>query len=610
MTDFDALIAAELRLAVPVTAAPDWDAVLRAAVPRRAPRRRVVLGAVALAAAVGVATALAAGLGHRFSSWLSGEPGLPAPTGLQHGFDVRNRAAYAGFPPGTKLRLLTSLRAGGTTFSLLGFRNGDAYCLRLVRADRPGLVGRNECLRAAELSDVPALVANDVSFSVGDPAQNVTGVYGFADDDTRSMVIRRQRGTDVVPVRNNVFLSLYAQPAGSVQHHPLPNPVLVVSARSVKGRTTVVPYVGGGGIGGIVTGGRPVTGPAYFGPAPRTALPGPSKVEAPIAKPTIAWLKHHEPRGKPLPHVAFGHPVFGRVVQPDPDDPDALGIAVGERGALCEYEFTPLMRSSGGGGCGPWFPEGALRLGLWSSGPIAHVDGVAADGIAHVTAFLASGRIVQGALKDNVFMVSFPEAELPGRLVGYDHRNRVAGIVELQANRVMQACPKPAFTTPVDRLPAPKPWERIDLATLEVNGSPILGRTPAEVEAALGRPAVYRPHDPSFRYGGTLPSTMGLQVTFAKHGSKTVARHLYYTSPSLVDAKLGHILRVDPRVLEQRIERTYGATYARRIGYGAQPGLGCTAAIGLRSSAGGLSIGVDPYRPSRPYLELTNGVLP
>jgi hypothetical protein len=63
-------------------------------------------------------------------------------------------------------------------------------------------------------------------------------------------------------------------------------------------------------------------------------------------------------------------------------------------------------------------------------------------------------------------------------------------------------------------------------------------------------------------------------------------------------------------VLEQRIEQTYGATYTRRIGYGSQPGLGCTAAISLRSSTGGLSIGVDPYRPSRPYLELTNGVLP
>jgi hypothetical protein len=606
MSDLDAWIVDELRLAVPVTATPDWESVLRAARPRA--RRRTALALVAFAAAAVVATALAAGLGHRFSSWLSGEPGLPAPAGLQHGFDVRNRAAYAGFPAGTKLRLLLSVRSAGTTFSLLGFRNGDAYCLRLVRTDLPTGVGRNECLRAAELNDVPALVANDIQFSVGTPAQSVTGIYGFADDATRSMVIRRQHGIQVVPVRNNVFLALFSQPAGSVQHHPLPNPVLVVHAREAGGRTTLVPYVVGSGIGGTLPGGHPAKGPSYFGPASRSALPGPSKVEAPITHPTVAWLTRHDPVGKPLPHVGFGNPVFGRVIQPDPDDPTEIGYALTGQGTVGEYEFMPLTGPESGAGCHRWFQTGPLDISSWGPGPIVRFHGLAADGITHVAAFLASGRVVQAALNDNVFTVAVPEAELPGRIVGYDGHNRVAGIFGIPGNRVLQPCPKPVFTRAVADLPPPQPWERIDLGNLEVNGSPIFGRTPAEVEAALGRPAVWRPHDRALRYGGTLPSTTGLQINFAKRGQELVARSLYFRSPSLVDAKLGHLLRLDPAVLQSRLEATYGAS--AMVAYGAVPELGCTAELRLRSPKGSIGLGIDPNRPSRPYLELTKGVLP
>src|SRR5258707_465635 len=168
----------------------DWPDVLRRArvgtlpraarrARRRLNRRRLMLAFVLVAAVVLVATAFATGLADRLGSWVTGTPGRPAPPGLQHGFEARNRAAYAAFPAGTKLRLLLARTVSGTTFSLLGFRNGDAYCLRLVRADHPNAIGRNECLRAEELNGVPALVAGDVWFSVGDPAKNINGVYGF-----------------------------------------------------------------------------------------------------------------------------------------------------------------------------------------------------------------------------------------------------------------------------------------------------------------------------------------------------------------------------------------------------------------------------------------------
>ncbi len=598
---------------------PDWDDVLRRA-GDRSPRvrpRRLAFALAVVTAAVLVATALATGIPGRLGSWVSGTPGSPAPAGLQHGFESSNRAAYAAFPAGTKLRLLLSRTVGGTTFSLLGFRNGDAYCLRLVRTDHPDAIGRNECLRAEELSNVPALVVGDVRFSVGDPAKNVNGVYGFADDTVRSLLVERLRGQDAVAVKNNVFLSLRSVRAGSVQDHPLPNPVFAIHARLRSGGTKNVPYVSASFPGGVVPGGKRPTGPSYFGRSSQQSVPGPAKVTAPIAHPTIAWLKKHEERGKPLPPVRFGNVVFGRVIQPDPDDPVAVGIAIGARGALCDYAFAPLAPRISGGGCGTWFQQGPIRLGTWEVAPIEHFNGFVADGITHVTAFLGSGRIVQAALRDNVFTVAVSATELPARIVGYDAQNRVAGTAEMLGNSVLRPCPTPTFTKPVGALPRAKPWERIDLANMTVNGKQILGLSPAAVEAALGKPAVVRGAAqttngvaiPELRYGGALPSSLGLSVTFSKKGDRIFANQLFFQSPSLTDAKLGHVLRMDPLVLQHAIERRYGSVYRLYMSYGSVPSFGCNAILARRGRPSGLGLGLDPYRPSRPFLVIRKNAL-
>jgi hypothetical protein len=342
------------------------------------------------------------------------------------------------------------------------------------------------------------------------------------------------------------------------------------------------------------------------------SIPGPTKVTAPIAQPTISWLKKHELRGKPLPHVRFSQFSFGRVIQPDPDDPVRIGIAVGGKGALCDYYFAPLAPTTWGGGCGGWFTNGPIRLGSWFNSPIEHFNGFAADGVTHVTAFLASGRVVQAALSDNVFAVAVSATELPGRIVGYDAKNRVAGIVELPGNPVAKPCPVPSFAKRVSALPPARPWERIDLATLSVNGRRILGLTPHEVEAALGKPTLIRGKAqitngvpiPEYRYGGALPSTFGLSIGFSKKGDRIFANSLGFQSPSLVDTKLGHVLRMPPAELEQAIKRTYGATLRVFISYGSNPNrlFGCVAVMKQRDAASGISFGLNPYRPSRPFL--------
>jgi hypothetical protein len=600
----------------------DWDQIVhRASVPGANARLRRVVALAFAASCMLAAAALATGLVDRFSSWVSGSPGAPAPASDQRGFDERNRVAFASFPEGTKLRLLHSKTIRGTAFNLLGFRNGEAYCLRLARADRPSGIGQNECLRAEELRGRAALVAGNARFQVGDPAQTVSGVFGFASDDVDAIVVRRARGEQRAPVRNNVFLALQGQPSGSVQRHPPPNYVLTVTALLEDGSSRNVPYVVEGQ--GVFPGARVPSVPSYFARG-GSALTGPSAVEAPIAEPRIGWLVRREQRGAPLPQPRWMRVTFGRVIQPDPDNPIRVGVASASQfgfggvrgpkpGGVCVITYAPLARSAGSAGCSPDpFVESALNLGPWLGTPIAHLSGIAADGISRVTAFLASGRTVEAALRDNVFGVAVPQAELGARVVGYDEKGRVAAIAEVPGNAVSRPCPPAELPVPTAQLPQPRKWERIDLARRTVAGETILGRSPEEVRAILGEPArviaaAQRTNGvaiPELRYGGGLPADFGLAIQFVKKGSQIHANALLFQSPSLVDAKLGHLLRMQPLELQRTVSMTYGDSYRLHRGYGSDPLFGCTGGFLDRSSPAGVGFGLNPRRPSRPYLSI------
>jgi hypothetical protein len=611
----------------------DWDEIIRRSAHPPTPqrRRRRTVFAVAFVALLAIAaTALATGLADRFSAWISGTPGRPAPAAEQRGFSERNAGAYASFPRGTKLGLLLQQKAAETTFSLLGFRNGDTYCLRLIRSDHPAAIGRNQCLRAAELHGLAALVIDDAWFTIGTPAESVTGVFGFASDDVRSILVTLAHGTTQrFSVSDNVFLALVSQPAGTPQRHTIPNTILGVHALMRDGRRINIPYTINGL--GIVPGGTKPTVPSYFGRATPANVPGPAKVTAPIAHPQIGWLSHHEKRGaaNPSPREPWFAFNFSRVIRPDPNDPIAFAVGFGkplhqpplyhpQRGPdTCIMTFAPLQKRAGGVDCFPKpFANGPINVSGWVNDQVPEFSGIVADGITRLTVYLSSGRIVPAALRDNVFTVSLPQVELPGRIVGFNQAGKVAGISNLPGNSVARPCPAPVFVRSVAQLPAAKPWEQINLATMQIGGHRVLGETPARVEAALGTPDRIDKNAsrengvsvPRLFYGGTLPSTAGLTVSFTRSSGQIYANTLTYQSPSLTDAKLGHILREQPVQLQRQIQTIYSSAYRPFFAYGADPRLGCMGTFRDRASRAGISFGLNPYRPSRPYLTMsTNG---
>jgi len=65
---------------------------------------------------------------------------------------------------------------------------------------------------------------------------------------------------------------------------------------------------------------------------------------------------------------------------------------------------------------------------------------------------------------------------------------------------------------------------------------------------------------------------------------------------------------MQPQQLQRAIDSTYGDAYRLYRSYGADPLVGCGGSYLDRSSPAGISFGINPRRPSRPYLTIrSNG---
>ena len=651
MSDLDLFVGAALDAQVPLRLdrRPAWHDVLSraGAVPTtvRRPggrrtqgrRRRVLLALALVLVGVLVAGSALAALGHNpfggLTSWLSGAPGTPAPAAEQAGFAKRNGSSYAAFPKHTELRLLQSASAGGRRFSLLGFRNGGSLCLRVVPAAAPASRGVNQCVTLRELrrSRVPAVVASTAYF--GSRGGRVTAIFGFADDTVRSVrLIRSIEGAQSVTATNNVFLVVHAAPGD-----PIWDPIVQITARTRTGRSVVLPFT----TDGVVP--LPAV-PSYVRRA-RVVLPGPTRVAEPLPQAAIAWVDRREQRGERFrPNLQeFGSAstevLFARTIQPDPDDAYRIGISVIRIGALppdrrdafgptygkliplrrgmlllCHAELFPLRPAPFGYLCSANLgssslfeqPGRVLTVSRVYREAFTRVSGLAADGVREVDLYLASGRVIPAALHDNVYTVEAPSAQWPAKLVAYDAAGRPVEIdlIDRQSSQLLSTpCPLARLATSGSAAAVPR-YERLDLSARTVDGRRILGRSMAEVKLELGPPAGGR--ESALLYGRTPSGDPALTISFARRRGAMRAVWFEYRDPSLRDARLGSVLRLQPPVLQARIATIY-AGYGRGFAYGSEPALlGCTGIFRSRSGDAELTFGLDPNRPSRLFLRISD----
>jgi hypothetical protein len=152
-----------------------------------------------------------------------------------------------------------------------------------------------------------------------------------------------------------------------------------------------------------------------------------------------------------------------------------------------------------------------------------------------------------------------------------------------------------------------------------VNGAPIFGHSPAEVEAALGKPdrvqtsSIDNGHpQPTLFYGGKLPGSALLMISFHWDQHRTRATSMSFQGRGLVDVKLGHILNAAPQMLQRSLAATYGEFHLA-TSYGSAPGAigvpnagGCSGQFRNSNGVVQLSFGLNPYEGARPFLTLTH----
>jgi hypothetical protein len=404
--ELDALVADTRRV-------PNWDDVVRRARPPVYRRPLVLLLVVLVAVASGAVVAAATG---GFGKWLNGEPGKPAPAEEQKRFKSENGQTWLAFPTGTKLRELLRTDVAGVQYVLYGFRSGDSLCLRLnSTGGQEPILG---CAPASTVArtDVPVVpVVGNGTLVERNSLVSAIVSFGIVADGVRHVSVHAVDGTGSAVVGGNAYLFVRSDPNTGSR-------VMRVTAIDNAGLTNTVALADPRLPGFLFSSSRPARGPRH--------------VEAPIKNPRVGWFARHEKRGYSIDDVPLTPEQranlrdsggFGslRLVKPDPLSNRVVGLS----GDLC------LVSGNGSSACNSsvaeTFSRGPINTMLSSSGSseFMGVDGVVADGIARVAIYSADGQSQSAPLRDNLFTALVPIAGFPIRIVGFDGRGRVAGIM-------------------------------------------------------------------------------------------------------------------------------------------------------------------------------------
>jgi hypothetical protein len=447
MIDVEQALKDELDRLTPVPGPADWSEVLTLAGHRRARRGRrwaMVLVAFAATAGIVVAVAVATPLGAAianglggFSTWLSGEPGKPAPSAAQQAFARANARSWHGFPAGTQLRQLitTTNPKTGRSIRLLGFRTGTTLCIRIA------VIGRTAqaCAPLADLRQAGApvrVVLVDAGFGkgtkkawygvqrVGAPALQITA--GIAADGVKNVIVKDNSGRHTVAAISDAFLYVASDPNVGQR-------VSQIWAETAKG---LIPIPFAPAPFGFFSG---------IGASTQQSVTGPTQVQRHVSGGTIGWLDKHETLGQSLDilpgsngQLVRRHVVFGRILTLDPGSPMRIALTLsashngGKPTGLCTWQIT--SNNGVGGGC-------AVRADLFTSGPLSSgtgggsgsgeyetFTGLASDDVHRIVAFLANGQTQPITLTDNIYAAEIARSKLPARLVAYDSAGRIIGV--------------------------------------------------------------------------------------------------------------------------------------------------------------------------------------
>jgi hypothetical protein len=425
MTDVR-LESALARLAPHVDDVPAWDDVVRRARTGSRPPWKLAAVVVAVLVTGGlVAGALAEGLLNgsldRLSAWVGDQPGEPAPE-QQAVFDRENRASYAHFPSGTRVGRLLNFELRGRRHDLLGFRDGQNLCLRILPSVFPHATAVPECVPQQQLVRLGKPVAIIGGYiGVGDPG--VTILYGLAADTVQRIDVRMDDEVlGPATVSNNAFLIALADDRD----------------RTVEWPTVVLRASGANGSADF----QMRTGPMFPSGSPED-LPGPDHVERVLDSGSIGWLERGEPRGEPF-RWPYGEPkriIHSRMLTPDPESSFRLAIAYGEDDDwrangrwYCLAWLWPLIPDSWSRGCAraDTIDSGLMMEGAWPSAgqEFPHWVGLASDQVARIEIFYRDGSIQPVRLNNNVFSF-YVAADQESKLVAYDQQGRVVRIMML-----------------------------------------------------------------------------------------------------------------------------------------------------------------------------------
>jgi hypothetical protein len=406
MNEFDTLVFDQLDAFTPEPdRRPDWQGVLRRA--RKSRTRRLVVALAATVAVLGSAAVVTAALGG-FDAWLSGEPGKPAPSGVQQRFEAANERSFAAFPTSTKLRELIRTNVGGKHYALFGFRSGNSLCLRLDSVALRRSVGPT-CAPVSRVLRSPAplvVVVGNSGFQNQLGRTGATVSFGLVADGVARVDVHAVDGTHRAVLGGNAYLWIQRQPNTGQR-------VLSLTAVARSGSRVTVPVRNSYGLFGVDA-------------APERSPRGPTRIQARIPNPTVGWFVRGERRGPSL--LGPGT----RFVKPDPQS----NVAVGLTGQWC----LAVIRQGGDSGTSctsgrEFWVRGPLNVILSGEGDeFVRVNGVAADGVARVVVYLAGSEKQRAALRDNLFTTLVAADEFPIRIVAYDERHRVVGVLTWRWN--------------------------------------------------------------------------------------------------------------------------------------------------------------------------------